>query len=258
MAQLPTMAGRPVMPPINIVQGGEMPLKLIPGPGERLPLAVTTIAIGTARIEALNNRTVPNFVTFNLRAGMTGQTMLNVRSANGTVTPPIAIQVIANVALPDPGTNVGMLVRLFLAETQTPDRAGAEAVNLPEAMRLMRVVVENRLAKPSGRWGSAGATRMADVVRAPSQFEGFNAYPTLSPTVANNIADIIRIANDASDRRFAAMRAHLTSAISIASGPRPADPTATGLYWWKTFNSAPPGTGVTVYRTLVGNTFYRE
>jgi hypothetical protein len=258
MAQLQTMAGRPVMPPVNLIQGGTMPLKLIPGPGERLPLTVTTVASGTAQIEALNNRTVPNFTTFTLRGGIPGQTMLNVRSANGTVTPPIAIRVIAAIALPIASTNAGVLTRLFLAETLAPGQPGVNATTSTDAMTLMRVVLENRLATPSGRWSSANARSMADVVRAPNQFEGFSSYPSLSPDVNKLIADMLRIANDASDARQGSIRAHVERAIAIASGPRPADPTPTGLYWWKTEGSKPPGTGITIYRTVLGNTFYRE
>ena len=256
MAQLQTMTGRPVTPPVTVTQGGAIPLKLIPSPGERLPLTVTTAATGTARIETLNNRTGPNFTTFTLRGAMPGQTVLNARSGNGTVTPPIAIRVIAAIALPEASTNAGLLVRLFLAEAPAP--SGGSAIASAEVMTLMRVVLENRLATPSARWGSAGARSLADVARAPGQFEGFQGYPTLAGGISSNINDMVRIANDASDSRQASMRAHIEQAIAIASGPRPADPTGTGLYWWRTARQGSPGTGVTVYKTLLGNTFFRE
>jgi hypothetical protein len=258
MAQLQTMAGRPVTPPIRAVQGGAVPLKLIPGPGERLPLTVTTAAPAIAGIEALNNRTGPNFTTFTLRAGAPGQTMLNVTSSNGTVTPPIAIQVIGRIALPADSTNAGLLTRLFLAEAPGPDRPGATPATSTEAMTLMRVVLENRLARPSGRWASAGARSLTDVVRSPGQFEGFSTYPALSAKITRQIEDMVGIANDASDGRQVAMRAHIERAIAIASGPRPADPSQTGLFWWRTEGRGAPGTGVAVFKTVLGNTFFRE
>lgn len=258
MAQLQTMAGRAVTSPITLIQGGGMPLKLVPGGNERLPFAVTTAAQAIAAVDALNNRTGPNFTTFTLRGGAPGQTALNIQSANAVATGPFAVRVLARIALPAAATNEGLLVRLFLAEAPGPGVAGATDATSTEAMTLMRVVLENRLATPSGRWGSDGATSMGDVVRARGQFEGFSGYPALPAGVSSRIENMVAIANDSGDGRQAAMRAHVERAIAVASAPRPADPTPTGLYWWRTAGSGAPGTGVTVYKTLLGNSFYRE
>lgn len=95
-------------------------------------------------------------------------------------------------------------------------------------------------------------------MRAPNQFAGFSNYPDLTDDIETKIADVVSIANDAGDTRFARMRAHLESAIAVAGGPRPVDPTRTGLFWWKTDGARSPGTGVVVFRSLRGNTFYRE
>lgn len=229
MPQILTMAGRPAAQPITLDIGGAMPLKLIPVAGERLPFSLAVAPPALATVEALNNRTSPNFTTFTLR---------------GTAA----------------GTDAGLLARLFLAESpgSTSDRSDYLAATSAEASRLMRVVLEDRLARPSARWASAGARSLGDVVRARGQFEGFGGYPAPSAAVTQRINNVVAIANDAGDARQPAARAHIEQAIRIASGRRPTDPTTTGLFWWKTRGSAAPGTGVVLYRTVLDNSFYRE
>jgi hypothetical protein len=140
------MAGRAVARPIIVIAGGELPLKIIPARGERLPFTVRTNSLATADVTRLNNRVTANFATFTLRGRNAGETVLEIASADGARTPPIPVRIAARVDLPAEGIDIGMLTRLFL-EVPTP----ASAEDLPDlrlAMTLMRVVIENRSPSP--------------------------------------------------------------------------------------------------------------
>ena len=60
-----------------------------------------------------------------------------------------------DVELPPKTTDAGTLARLLL-ETSAPNDSGYDRVESLRAMRLMRRVVENRLAAP-GRYRAEGA-----------------------------------------------------------------------------------------------------
>lgn len=187
-----------------------------------------------------------------------GRATLIVTARGKTIAGPITIAVSRPLALPAADNRCRLLTRLLLAETITPTRAGQSADDIPECMRSMRVVIENRLARPSARWGSAGARSLRDVVRARNQFEGFQAYPTLSVRVAGSIDQLVALANNAGDPRQQWMLQHIRLAINIATGPSTRDPTGGKLFWWKTDNAPPPSADVSIYKTLVGNTFYKD
>ena len=258
MPQLQTMGGRAITGPIAVVANSVVPLKLLPAAGERLPLVARIAGPGIAAVDRLNNRTGPNYATFQLRGIAPGNARLELSATSGGAPVVIAVVVQAAAVLPAADTDAGVLARLFLAESPPPGRTGYSVETSSEAMTLMRIVLDNRRATPSGRWASAGATSLADVVRARNQFEGFGAYPTLSAPVTARIDDMLAIANNSGDRRQATIRAHVDQAIAIASGEPPADPTKTGLYWWRTEGSGAPGNGVTLYKSVLGNSFYRE
>lgn len=257
MARVETRAGRPVPSPIALMTGTTVALRIVPVRGELLPFTVAVDGADVASLERVDNRTRLNVCELVLRGRAVGRTLLRITSGNQLLTMPLAVAVSARLELPAADTRAGLLARLLLAETRVP----ASLDDLPEtreAMVLMRVVLENRAARPSARWGSAGARSIADVVRARGQFEGFGGYPALKDSIAANLTELLRIANTASDTRQPRIRAFVEQAIEVASGPAPPDPTRTGLYWWRTAGSGAPGNGVVVHRTLRGNTYYRE
>lgn len=258
MPQLVTRNGSaaPAMP--VVVAGGTLQLKILPVPGEKLPFAVTTVAPAVATVQALNNRMGPNFTTFELKGGMPGRTALTIAPASGPAAPAVSVEVVARLALPAINADAGLWAWLFLAEVRSPMQAGYAARDVAESMALIRLVVENRRRKPSSRWSSANARSMADVVRVPGQFEGFNNFPTLPAKITTRVADMLAIANDAGHRDFAKLRAHIQTAIRIGTEPVMRDPTSTGLYWWNTEGVPRPGTGIVLYKTIMGNNFYRE
>ena len=259
MADLLWMSGKPVGSPIVAVAGNALKLKVLPGPGEVLPLTIESATPAIATAVEINNRMGPNFTTFTLQAVLNGQTMLTIRSGQRVVYGPVVVQVQPALTLPDPATDAGLLARLLLAEAPNPTLVAATAqTQLGESMRLMRVVVENRRANPSSRWGSQGAKGLADVVRAPGQFHGFESYPSIAGGVLSNINNILRLANEAGDQRQPLLRAHVEAVLRIARGPRPSDPTGGKLYWWRTSGSGAPSREVTLFKTLAGNSFYQD
>lgn len=259
MADLQWLSGQSVATPIVAVAGNSLKLKVLPGPGEKLPLTIVSSTPAVAAGVEVNNRMGPNFTTFILHAVLAGQTNLSILSGDRVVYGPVQVRVQPVLTLPDPTTDAGLLARLLLAEAPNPTLVAANAqAQLTESMRLMRVVVENRRAKPSNRWGSQGATSLGDVIRAPGQFHGLGGYPTIAGDVLANINNILRLANEAGDQRQPVLRAHVEAVLQIARGPRPPDPTGGKLYWWRTAGSGAPSSDVVLYKTLAGNSFYQE
>lgn len=258
MPILQTMAGREVMPPIALVQGATSRFKIVPKVGEHLPFRVSRSRDPLVAVERLDNRVGPNFAIFDLRGVAVGDTEIQIDAAAGGTPLRVAVRVEAAVGLPPVESEAGMLARLLLAESASPGDPGYSLGDARVCMQLMRIVLANRLARPDVRWASAGARSLRDVIRARNQFAGFDAYPALSTAVAARIADKVRIANTPSDARQRAMRAHVALAIEIATATTPRDPTKTGLYWWRTDGARPPGTNIVTYRTVLGNTFWRE
>lgn len=252
------MAGSNAGTKVTAVAGGSLPLKLVPASKEPMADTIAAIPTNVATIENVNHRTTAHFTTFQIKCIIAGAATVTASAGGKTLAGPLSVEVLPRLALPAADTDAGLFVRLFLAEVASPGATSWTIADAKVCMTLMRVVVENRLATPSGRWSSSGAKSLGDVIRATGQFKGFGQYPTLSADVTSVIDDILAVANKGGDRRMANNRAHVEAAIAIASGPKPADPTKTGLYWWRTAGSGSPGTGVTAYKTLMGNTFYQE
>jgi hypothetical protein len=178
---------------ITLVVGNSVPLKLIPGKGESVPIAITVLPETIAKVTQLNVRVKANFTTFHLDAVKAGTAKMQAGAAKDKA---ISVTVEAALALPAAGTDLGLLVRLMLAETPTPDAQGYSDADAKTAMSYMRLVVANRLAKPSNIWGSAGAKTLADVVKAEGQFAGFSQYPTIRKGVQDLIDENVKLAND--------------------------------------------------------------
>jgi hypothetical protein len=256
MAQFQYRSGSRVPSAITHVVGSLLPLKLIPAVGERVPIGLTLTPGEPADFEDVTVRPGPNFTTFSVRAVRAGRTVL---AANAT-TVPIAINIVERIALPAANTPAGLYARVFLAETKSPgvpaNRAYSDESAL-ESMVLMRVVIDNRLRNPSSDWASNGARTLADVIRRPGQFEGFGSYPDLSSRIQDNIDKAIAIANDGAHPRSAAYRSFVSIALTVAQRSAIPDPSGTGLYFWRTAESGSPSPRVELYRSVLGNSFYR-
>ncbi|MBS1833799.1 MAG: hypothetical protein JST65_13860 [Acidobacteria bacterium] len=258
MAEFQTMSGATAGTKVTGVAGDSLALKLVPSAKEPMADTIAAVPSTVATIANIAHRAKAHFSTFQIKCVTKGAATVTASAAGKTLAGPLSVEVLEKLVLPASNTDAGLLARLFLAEVASPGASSWKLEDAKACMTLMRIVLENRLAKPSSRWSSSGAKTLGDVVRAPSQFQGFSKYPTLSADVQSVIDDILSVANKGGDRRMANNRAHVEAAIAVASGAKPADPTKTGLYWWRTAGSGAPGTGISVYKTTMGNTFYQE
>lgn len=152
--------------------------------------------------------------------------------------------------LPNEHSDPGALARVFLVETIGPHEARRDRDESLEAMRLMRRVVENRLASP-GRNEARGATDDQDILSMGSQFAGFRDYPTLAGTLADKLQSLLDGARggDARDRQFVGDAITVaTEAHSVATFPQ--------VTAWRTAGRGAPGKGFTSVTELQGNAFY--
>jgi hypothetical protein len=256
MGEFQDMTGTKVKSPITAVVGNSIHLKAIPGIKEQLP-TISAAPESVAKVSHIDERTKANFTTFHLDAVAIGKASLQgTDSKKATIAGPIQVVVEAKVALPAAATNDGLFVRLFLAEAASPEDPLYSLKDAKTAMTWMRVVVQNRLAKPSAVWSSAGAKSFTDVIKAKGQFEGFSTYPTIAHKVQNVIDRAVSIANDGDDPRRSKYRDFVGAALEVAALKTVTDPSSKGLYWWQTAGSGKPSPTVTVYMTKSGNTFY--
>jgi Cell Wall Hydrolase len=253
MAQFQYTNGRAVPSAISTVVGSTLPLKLIPGPGERVPIELQLSSRRIAEFTNVNVRTTANFTSFSVRAVSAGRVVL---SANATTTP-VTITVEERLELPAANTDAGLYARIFLAEVRSPGMAGYAEGDVEDAMIMMRSVIYNRYRNPSYLYASDGATSIADVVRRPGQFEGFGGYPTIAAGPLRTITDIMAIANNGADPRSPTYRRYVLKALDIARRAAVIDPSRTGLYFWRTAGSGAPSPRVELFRTVLGNSFYR-
>ena len=65
-----------------------------------------------------------------------------------------------NVTLPAAGSDQGLLVRLFLAESRNPGHSSYNADDARRGMQAMKAVVENRLKNHPEQFSAAGARRL--------------------------------------------------------------------------------------------------
>lgn len=156
--------------------------------------------------------------------------------------------------LPERITNAGVEVRILLAELPTPSFASWTLAKAREAMQLMDAVLWNRLDDPKP-FGAAGATTLADIVKAKGQFQGFENYPAYSAAVIQRIQAALDIANKDTDSRHVAFRAHVQAALDRADAPCD-DPSPGNLVGWRTAGSGTPSSKMTFYKTVLGNDFY--
>jgi hypothetical protein len=257
MAEFQHMNGSRVTSPITTVVGSQIHLKVLPGNKEPMPtIAAAPEAI--ARATHIDIRKHANFETFRLDAISVGNAKLQASdpASKKALAGPVDVVVEARLTLPDAQTAAGLFVRLFIAELPSPDQTKFSEDEAKTAMTWMRVVVENRLARPSVRWASAGAKNLTDVIRAKNQFEGFSHYPSLAANILKNVTDAFRIANDGNDPRRPSFKMFVNAALTIASLPKVTDPCPTGLFWWRTSGSGSPSSDTQPYQTKLGNTFY--
>lgn len=169
------------------------------------------------------------------------------------------------VELPDQSTILGMLTRLFLAESIGPGRPEYNAEESKKAMKWMRLVINNRLKHKTpeifGVKKKQGKTpyTVYDIIRAPGQFHGFEAYPSIIEDIKLNLTGIVAIANNYNHparEKYAGFIANAKAAASDNALTGVIDPSKKGLYGWRTKDSKHPGGSFVVFKHLAGQTFY--
>ncbi|WLI87645.1 hypothetical protein Q4S45_12930 [Massilia sp. R2A-15] len=159
------------------------------------------------------------------------------------------------IVLPPKDSNAGCEVRLLLAECRSPAYKVYSAADAKLSMQYMDKVLFNRLENPKP-YGAAGAKSIADIVRAPGQFAGFGAYPTITDDLALRIQSIVDIANSRKDKRKQLYIDFIDAAIAVTSESSIADPTPGKLVSWRTEGSGPPGGSFKLFKSVMGNTYY--
>jgi hypothetical protein len=120
----------------------------------------------------------------------------------------------------------------------------------------MRLVLINRLANNPDQFLAQNAKSVADINRAPNQFEEFSDYPKVSATITKNLTDILAIANNDTHPKQAVFIDHVRFAISVAADPPVSDPCPGKLYGWRTKGASSPGPRFDLFESIGGNDFY--
>lgn len=154
------------------------------------------------------------------------------------------------IALPPEATDSGALARLLLIETRAPSAPGYNRDDSVKAMRLMRRVVENRLAAPA-RYAARGATTEQDIVRMGNQFAGFRDYPTLPGLLALKLGRLL----DSARAGHSDTQAFVSDAVMVATDAT-SNPTYSQVTAWRTTGRGSPGPGFQFLVSLQGNDFY--
>lgn len=175
---------------------------------------------------------------------------------------PPSVNVEAGIALPAIDTEAGMLVRLLLAESPSPERMGsATAADVKKGMQWMRRVIVNRLQsdKPE-EFMARGARGIGDIIMADDrgsvQFHGFNRYPHLESGIVQNIGDAVSIANNGTHSKRAAYAQFVQNAMEVAGEALPPDPSPSGLFAWRSKGASSPGPEFRLFAVAAGNDFY--
>jgi hypothetical protein len=256
MASFRTMTDRALPSQITLFTGNEFTFKILPGANETVPFTMNVSSPNTVAIVRNEVRQAANFQIIGIRVNTAGSAILGARNSRGVTAGPINITINRPLILPNGTPDSMALMRLLLAEAPSPYSRSYNAATALQGMQWMRRVVDNRLRRRSSDVGSGGANSYIDVIRSRGQFEGFGSYPVIGTRQAENIANMLALANDGSHPRQALFYNHVNFAIAAATGRLIADPCPTGLFGWRTAGASSPGGRFVKFRTFSGQDFY--
>ncbi|SFD90103.1 hypothetical protein [Paracidovorax konjaci] len=262
---------KPVPASITLVAGNVLRVKL-----EAIDKRYTLVAVSdypnVLEVTGSTHNSRADSWAFAVTARSAGSAKLMMKSERGardsalTITPAlVSVTVKKAVSLPDPGSDAGLLVRLFLVEVPAPQEWAFTGISSSEdareAMRMMRRVIANRLDSGSTKeFMAAGARDIRGIVTASDrgsvQFEGFEHYPQIDKEKQKMIEARMAILNDATNGWQEKYAAFYEAALSTATEPLRPDPSPTGLFAWRTKGSRSPSPEFVEFKTLGGNTFY--
>ncbi|AVS64525.1 hypothetical protein C8245_01435 [Paracidovorax avenae] len=262
----------PLPAAITLVEGNALRVKL-----ESIEKRYTLVAVSdfpnVLEVTASQHNTRADSWAFTVTARSAGNAKLAVQVQRGagapvlTITPAlVSISVKRKTVLPDPDSDEGLLVRLFLVEVPAPQEWRAAGIGGPEEaleiMRMMRRVIVNRLQSGNTReFMAAGARDIRGIVTASDggsvQFAGFDSYPNIAGAKQKMIESRMAIVNDATNAQWhARYAAFYDAALTAATEPLPADPSPTGLFGWRTEGRGAPSSEYRAFRSLGRNTFF--
>lgn len=202
--------------------------------------------------------------TVDLRAKQTGKADVQAK-VKGAIVATVAVTVLDPLVLPPPNTDEGLLVRLFLAETASPETKQKATWTLADAtksMQWMRLVLRNRLDNNPQQFMAKGAKTIKDIVTAKDagivQYQGFSKYPAIDAKIMARIADIFAIANDDNDKRQDRYAQFAQAALDVAkSKTEIQDPCGADnfLSGWMTVGSS-PGDDSRSFQAIMDNQFF--
>lgn len=171
----------------------------------------------------------------------------------------LSLNVVPRIELPSENTDEGALARVLLAESIVPSnpKFPGDKDSLT-AMLLIQQVFLNRLSFTDiSVFNNPAAHNITALIMAGPgrEVKGFGAYPHIEPEQAGLIAEILKISNDASDKRYVMYREHVKRALNVATGKvsRLEGP----YYGWRKENTAHPGGSYERPYNFAGQTFYQ-
>ena len=163
--------------------------------------------------------------------------------------------------LPDENTDEGAMARLLIIEVGPQQE---DPSTLVEAMDLMKIVIDNRLANNPADFMASNATRETDIIRAEGkngravQYAGFPSYPQISPEQQNELDETLDASLDPDALYYEQSSRVVHAAIAVAKAPAPPDPSQYGLYFWRTIHHPLGLKDYKLYRTVAGTDFYER
>ena len=164
-------------------------------------------------------------------------------------------------SLPDENTDEGAMARLLIVEVGPQQ---GDLSTLVEAMGLMKIIIDNRLANNPADFMAPNATREIDIIRAERkdgravQYAGFPSYPVISPGQKDELDKTLDASLDPASPYYEQSSRLVRAAVAIAKAPTPPDPSTYGLYFWRTANHPLGLKDYKFYRNVAGIDFYQK
>lgn len=268
MIQLLRMTNEPLQSPLTLVAGSEFRFKISGlGPDRRhVRLVSDSLDVQAVVLKADDGNSEQTLKLVVGQRVSPGQTVgINAyRASNSServeTTPSLAVVLQPRLELPNKISDEAIVVYMLLAENNNPDTPGYSRREVQEAMRCMVSVFENRLGfGPSHFGGDVSTTTVKQLIMAKGQVQGFERWPTVGVGQQRLIDELLRRANDPSNRRFIEHRQHVQDALDVARGYVTGMPACrrTDLYGWMTGTSSEnPGRSFEQVTVFGGQKFY--
>jgi hypothetical protein len=263
MARYLRMNGDSIGPDLILISGNSLPFKIHGHGPDRKHLLIKSSSTSLKVLPvAVNHQNIEQRLKFEVQK-VVARTPVTIRAytQNGDAdlrTMVLNVVLLPLLELPSVDSEEGILVRVLLLENVAP--SNPKFVSQSEtllAMQWMRHVLMNRLKFGPKYFGAGNANNLSAFIKAPNQVDGFESYPTLTVELSIRLADIIKIANDGSDKRYSACREHVQNALDVVNGAKAgSDPCPAGLYAWRTADARSPGANFVKYQTRGGQDFY--